>query len=97
MSTILSLLTLLVGATAVSAIGTRISLYFYRQVHPGMVRRAPASPSEAQIPFESSASWYEASSISASSRCAWIGVGFIASIVLLAILVITGLLSGMVL
>ncbi len=40
------------------AIGTRISLYFYRQevleVHPLMARRAQVSPSEAQIPLERS-------------------------------------------
>ena len=38
-----------------------------------------------------------ADSISASTRSAWIGLGVIAFIVLLAILVIAGLLSGMVL
>jgi hypothetical protein len=95
MSTILSLLALLVGATAV-IIGTRMSLYFYRQealeVRPPLARRAQASPSEAQIPLERSAPWYLADSVSASSRYAWIGLGVIASIVLLAILV-----SGMVL
>ena len=100
MSTILSLLALLVGATAV-IIGTRISLYFYRQealeVRPLMARRAQASPSEAQIPLERYGPWYLADSISASSRYAWIGLGAIASIALLAILVIVGLLSGMVL
>jgi hypothetical protein len=100
MSTILSLLALLVGATAV-IIGTRISLYFYRQetqeVRPLMARGTQASPSEAQIPLERSASWYLADSISASSRYAWIGLGIIASIALLAILAIAGLLSGMVL
>jgi hypothetical protein len=61
MSTILSLLALLGGATAVIAIGTRISLYFYRQevleVHPLMARQAQASPSEAQIPLERSGTW----------------------------------------
>lgn len=83
------------------AIGTCISLYFYRQdlleVHPRMARRAQASPSEAQILLERSAPWYLADSISASTRYARIGLGVIACIVLLAILVIAGLLSGIVL
>src|SRR5215467_512920 len=100
MSTILSLLALLGGATAVIAIGTRISLYFYRQevleVHPRMARQAQASPSEARLPLEPSGTWSMADSISASTRYAWIGLGVIACIVLLAILVIAGLLSGMV-
>jgi hypothetical protein len=101
MSTILSLLALLGGATAVIAIGTRMSLYFYRrdvlEVHPLMARRVQVSPSEAQLPLEHSAPWYLADSISASTRYARIGLGVIACIVLLAILVIAGLLSGMVL
>ncbi len=83
------------------AIGTRMSLYFYRQevleVHPHMARQAQVSPSEAQIPLERSGTWYMADSISASTRYAWIGLGVIACIVLLAILVIAGLLSGIVL
>ncbi len=82
-------------------VGTRISLYFYRhealEVRPLRARKAQASPSEAQFPLERSAPWYLADSISASSRYAWIGLGAIASIALLAILVIVGLLSGMVL
>jgi hypothetical protein len=101
MSTILSLLALLVGATAVIAVGTCISLYFYRQdvleVHPRMAQRTQASPLEAQIPFGRSAPLYMADSISAGARYAWIGLGIIACIVLLAILVIAGLLNGIVL
>ena len=101
MSTILSLLALLGGATAVIAIGIRISLYFYRQdvleVHPLIARRAQASPAEAQILLERSTPWSMAGSISAGARSAWIGLGAIACIVLLAVLVIAGLLSGMVL
>jgi hypothetical protein len=99
MSTILSLLAVLGGATTVSAIGTRMSLYFYRQdvleVHPHMAQQGQVSSSEAQMTLESSGTLYMTDSISASSRYAWIGLGVIAFIVLLAILVIADLLSGM--
>ena len=101
MSTIPSLLALLIGAMAVSALGTRMSLYFYRQdvleVHPRLAHRAQASPSEAQNPFERSAPLSMEDSISASTRYAWIGLSVIACIVLLAILVIASLHSGIVL
>jgi hypothetical protein len=95
MNTILSLLAVLGGATTMSAIGTRMSLYFYRQdvleVHPHMARQGQASSSEALMTLELSDRLYMADSMSASSRYAWIALGIIAFI----ILVIVGLLSGM--
>lgn len=97
-STILSLVALLGGAAAVCGIGTRMSLYFYQQgvleVQPRMAHRAQAAPTEAQIVLERSGELYMADSIGASSRSAWLGLGVIACIVLLAVLVIAGLLSG---
>jgi hypothetical protein len=62
-----------------------------------MAQGAQAFPSEVQLPFEHSAPLSMADSISASTRYAWIGLGVIACIVPLAVLVIAGLLSGMVL
>lgn len=99
MSPLLSLLALLGGAAAVSAIGTRFSLYFYRQdvleVHPRLAHRASASPSAAPFPCERSSTGDLGDSRSTSTRYARICLGIIACVVLLAILVIAGLLSGM--
>lgn len=101
MITILSLLALLAGAAAVIAIGTRISLYFYTQeelkTHPIIAGREQAASPEAPAILERSGIVYQHDSMRASSRYAWIGLGVITVLILLAILVFVSFVSGSVL
>jgi hypothetical protein len=100
MGTILSLLAILGVATAVISIGTRISLYFYRQDAMGVqpfVAQSTQAASTQQAILQRSDILYRDETISGNSRLAWFFLVFVAIIIVLAILTIIGIASGIVL